>query len=142
MVPLAARDHSRLREAAALRGPAAAPVGRAALLRRLVAGALDRSVEVAATLELRGYANGPPGRAGPAHPSRHDRLLQGVASLVVAAAIIARATGACEFRAYPTLSLDTGVAPLAFAAGLLMAAGLPFARRSAVRTRPWRVARA
>ena len=38
LVPLAAADHARLGEAAALRGPAAAPVGRAALARRLVAG--------------------------------------------------------------------------------------------------------
>ena len=42
MVPLAAADHSRLAEVRALRGPGAAPVGRAALVRRLVAGSLDR----------------------------------------------------------------------------------------------------
>src|SRR5690606_38430839 len=58
LVPLAAADYARLREAAALRGPAAAPVGRAALTRRLVAGSLDHAVDVAATLELRGYARG------------------------------------------------------------------------------------
>ena len=61
LVPLAAADHARLGEAAVLRGPAAAPVGRAALARRLVAGSLDRAVDVAATLELRGYAHGPAG---------------------------------------------------------------------------------
>jgi len=42
LVPLATADHARLRDAQALRGPGAAPVGRAALTRRLVAGSLDR----------------------------------------------------------------------------------------------------
>ena len=35
LVPLAAADHARLGEAAALRGPAAAPVGRAAMARHM-----------------------------------------------------------------------------------------------------------
>ena len=56
MVPLAAADGARLREAAALRGPGAVPVGRAAMARRLVEGSLDRAVDVAATLELRGHS--------------------------------------------------------------------------------------
>jgi len=56
LVPVAVADAARLRDAAQLRGPAAAPVGRATLLRRLMAGSLDRAVDVAATLELRGYA--------------------------------------------------------------------------------------
>jgi len=58
MVPLAAADSARLREAVALRGPAAEPVGRAAMARRLVEGSLDRAVDVAATLELRGHSLG------------------------------------------------------------------------------------
>ena len=57
------RGRPRVREAATLRGPAAAPVGRAALARRLVEGSLDRAVDVAATLELRGHSL--PGRRGP-----------------------------------------------------------------------------
>ena len=72
MVPLAAADYMRLGEAAALRGPAAAPVGRATLARRLVAGSLDRAVDVAATLELRGYAHGAPRASGTRRRSRHD----------------------------------------------------------------------
>src|SRR5207344_36907 len=40
--------------------PVAAPVGRASLARRLLAGSLDRAVDVAATLELRGYSLAPP----------------------------------------------------------------------------------
>jgi energy-coupling factor transport system permease protein len=56
LVPVAAADASRLRDAARLRGPGAAPVGKAPLARRLLAGSLDRAVDVAATLELRGYS--------------------------------------------------------------------------------------
>src|SRR4051794_9588056 len=56
LVPVAAADAARLRDAAGLRGPGAAPVGKAPLARRLLAGSLDRAVDVAATLELRGYS--------------------------------------------------------------------------------------
>jgi energy-coupling factor transport system permease protein len=58
MVPLAAADGARMREAIALRGPGAEPVGRPAMVRRLVEGSLDRAVDVAATLELRGHSLG------------------------------------------------------------------------------------
>ncbi|HEU4393508.1 MAG TPA: energy-coupling factor transporter transmembrane component T, partial [Solirubrobacterales bacterium] len=64
LVPVAAADASRLREAALLRGPGAAEAGRAPLARRLLAGSLDRAVDVAATLELRGYSL--PGRSASA----------------------------------------------------------------------------
>ncbi len=63
LVPVAAADASRLRDAGRLRGPAAAPLGRAALVRRLMAGSLDRAVDVAATLELRGYSLAAPDAA-------------------------------------------------------------------------------
>jgi energy-coupling factor transport system permease protein len=56
LVPVAAADAARLRDAGQLRGPAAAPLGRATMIRRLLAGSLDRAVDVAATLELRGYS--------------------------------------------------------------------------------------
>ena len=64
MVPVAAGDLVRLREAAALRGPGAAPVGRAALARRLVAGSLDRAGEArrgAAARRGRPVGGGAPG---------------------------------------------------------------------------------
>lgn len=63
LVPVAAADAARLRDAGRLRGPAAAPLGRAALIRRLLAGSLDRAVDVAATLELRGYSLAAPDAA-------------------------------------------------------------------------------
>jgi energy-coupling factor transport system permease protein len=127
MVPLAAADHARLSEAAALRGPAAAPVGRAALARRLVAGSLDRAVDVAATLELRGYAYGPPRSPGRPRRSRHDTrfLFAGVA--IAGAGIAGRVAGLGSFDSYPLVSLDHGPATLALAACIPILAALPFA---------------
>jgi energy-coupling factor transport system permease protein len=126
MVPLAAADHARLAEAAALRGPAAAPVGRAALARRLVAGSLDRAVDAAATLELRGYERDAPRSPGPRVPSRHDPILLATACVVIAAAIAGRLVGVGGFDAYPTLALDAGPATVALAAALPLAALVPF----------------
>ena len=116
MVPLAAADYSRLGEAAALRGPGAAPVGRAALARRLVAGSLDRAVDVAATLELRGYARGAPRRAGARRRSRHDAALLRLGARDRRLAIAGVAAGVCDYRSYPSISLDAGPATLALAA--------------------------
>ena len=127
LAPLAAADHDRLHEAAALRGPGAAPVGRAAMVRRLVAGSLDRAVDVAATLELRGYAAGAPGRAArlPRAPGDLAFALSGLVALALA--IAARASGSAGFEAYPSISLDTGLVTLALAAALPLAAAAPLA---------------
>ena len=116
MVPLAAADHARLREAASLRGPAAAPVGRAAMVRRLVAGSLDRAVDIAATLELRGYGHGAPRSAVRPRPGRHSRLFALAGVGVVALAIAAVLAGVAGFDAYPTVSIETDAATVALAA--------------------------
>lgn len=74
LVPVAAADARRLRDAGRLRGPAAAPLGRAVLARRLLAGSLDRAVDVAATLELRGYSLTSPDAARGGVLGRSDRV--------------------------------------------------------------------
>jgi len=115
LVPLAATDYMRLGEAAALRGPAAAPVGRAAMARRLVAGSLDRAVDVAATLELRGYGLGIRSRL-PRHrrePGEGGLLAAGVAGLVAIA--LAAGSGVASFDAYPRVAIDLGPGTLLFA---------------------------
>lgn len=127
MVPLAARDGARLREAAALRGPAAAPVGRAALTRRLVAGSLDRAVDAAATLELRGYSGRAAGRSSRRDRTPRDGVFLAAAVATLAVGIGARLAGIAEFEAYPSLSLDAGPATLAAAAALPAVAAAPFA---------------
>lgn len=130
MVPLAARDHARLREAATLRGPGAAAVGRAATLRRLVAGALDRSVDVAATLELRGYARGAPRRASSPPAGRHSRSFLVAGLALVAYALAARIAGVGEFDAYPVVTLDADLPTLALAVAIPALAATPFALAS------------
>jgi energy-coupling factor transport system permease protein len=127
LVPLAAADYVRLSEAAALRGPGAAAVGRAALARRLVAGSLDRAVDVAATLELRGYARGAPGSARGGRRSRHDRRFLATGLAIATAGLLARVMGVGSFDPYPVIAFDTDASTLALAAFIPVAAAFPFA---------------
>lgn len=143
LVPVAVADAARLRDAGQLRGPAAAPVGRTTLLRRLMAGSLDRAVDVAATLELRGYALEPPRR----HPlvaalsppwggqpfnkrSRYDRRFYSVGAIVLVAAVAGLILGADSFHAYPTIEVGLGPGTVALSA-LIVLAGLAPRRRDA-----------
>lgn len=136
LVPVAAADAARLRDARELRGPAAAPVGRAPLVRRLLMGSLDRAVDVAATLELRGYSLTAPdtARGGPALPrfrfrSRYDARFYAVGMVVLITAIAGEIAGADQFSAYPTISV--GLGPATFAVALVVAlAGLAPWRRN------------
>jgi energy-coupling factor transport system permease protein len=142
MVPLAAADGARLREAAALRGPGAVPVGRAAMARRLVEGSLDRAVDVAATLELRGHSL-------PVRPrmrrerSRDDLPLYATGAALVLAAVAARIAGAGSFQTYPRIEMSTGPLTLALCGALVVLAAVPFMRGRApvrpVRWRRWRL---
>jgi energy-coupling factor transporter transmembrane protein EcfT len=128
MVPLAAADGARLREAVALRGPGAEPVGRAAMARRLVEGSLDRAVDVAATLELRGHslAIRPQPRR---ERSREDLPLYGTGAAIVLAAVAARIAGAGGFDAYPRIEMGAGAITLALCAALIALAAAPFGLR-------------
>ena len=123
LVPLAVADQVRLAEASRLRGPAATPVGRAATARRLLAGSLDRSVDVAATLELRGYSTGGRASAPAGRRSRHDRrfFLGGLA--IIAALALSAISGDSGFTAYPSIEWHIGPATILLSA-LLVGAGL------------------
>ena len=116
LVPVAAADAARLRDAALLRGPGAAAVGKGPLARRLLAGSLDRAVDVAATLELRGYSLGVPSGARRREPSRHDARFYAAGAAVLAAAIAGKLAGADDFHAYPTIVLGFGPATAAVCA--------------------------
>jgi energy-coupling factor transport system permease protein len=128
MVPLAMSDGARLREAATLRGPGAQPVGRAAMSRRLVEGSLDRAVDVAATLELRGHSL-PVRPRMRREPSRDDLPLYATGAALAAAAVAARVAGAGAFETYPRIEVATGALTLALCAALILLAALPFMLR-------------
>jgi energy-coupling factor transport system permease protein len=140
LVPVAAADAARLRDAGRLRGPAAAPLGRATMARRLLAGSLDRAVDVAATLELRGYALERPPRRFPAafwglwarqscrQTSRFDRRFYLAGALVLGSAVAGKFVGADSFGEYPTIEVGLG-APTAGLSVLLLLSGLVPLRR-------------
>jgi energy-coupling factor transport system permease protein len=132
LVPVLARDARRLAEARRTVG--ADGERRVAVLRAVTAGALDRATDVAATLEVRGFALArsgarPPGR----RPwSRHD-LGFAVSTLALAAIGIAAAIGDWgAFQAFPRLGSALGAEPPLLAAALAACVLLPFADRRGV----------
>lgn len=122
LVPLAASDYSRLGEAAGLRGPGSAPVGRATMANRLLAGSLDRAVDIAATLELRGYGQGvpAPARDSSGRRSRFDRRFLVAGSALTALAVGSLASGFGSLEAYPTIEYSLGAASSTMAAAFLL----------------------
>ena len=95
----------------------------------MLAGSLDRAVDVAATLELRGYGlDGAAGRRGPRAAVAPRRAASTrPAAVVLAAAIVAKALGADGFDAYPTVEIGAGPATVVLAAVLLAAVVRPVA---------------
>lgn len=141
LVPVAASDAVRLRDAARLRGPGAAAVGKAPLARRLLAGSLDRAVDVAATLELRGYSLDAPSARARRSRSRYDRRFYAVAAVVLAAAIAGKALGADDFQTYPTVEIGFDPATLALSTLVALSGLAPLRRKGRVSTSS-RIARA
>ncbi len=119
LVPLAATDYARIGEAASLRGPAANPVGRGAMAHRLLAGSLDRAVDVAATLELRGYGLSSGPTRFRAVPSRFDRRfwLAGAGLMVIA--LLELILGSGRFDTYPEIRYSIGAEGLLAAAAFI-----------------------
>jgi energy-coupling factor transport system permease protein len=130
LVPVLARDSRRLADAQRCRpGP---PPSRWLLIRATTSGALDRALDVAAALEVRGYgaARRPP-RMSRAW-SRHDLAFTASAVAIVALAAVARYGGLAPFHAYPSLRMGTGPAAFGLAGAILVVALLPFADRRGV----------
>ena len=102
LAPVLARDALRMSDAARCRPQ---PPARAAVARATLAGALDRAVEVAAALELRGYASA---RRPPRYAtawSRHDVRVAVSAAAIALTAVVTRVAGAGGFEAYPSLEV-------------------------------------
>jgi len=134
LVPVAAADAGRLRDAAALRGPGAAAVGKGPLARRLLAGSLDRAVDVAATLELRGYSLDAPRARNRRARSRYDRRFYAVAALVLVTAIAGKFLGADDFQTYPSIEIGLGPATITMAAVVLLSGLAPLSHGPKSRT--------
>src|SRR3954464_6796984 len=99
LVPVLVRDATRMSEAARCR---ARPAPRSMVARAALASALDRAVDVAAALELRGYGSA----ARPARVrrpwSRHGLRVASAAAALALFAIAMRVLGVGEFEPYPT----------------------------------------
>ena len=124
LAPVLARDALRMGEAASCR---AVPAGRAPVARAALANALDRAVDVAAALEVRGYAGARRPRRARAARSRHDVRVAVAAVAIAAAAVGARLAGAGELEAYPSFSAPVGALDLVLCIVLPLLALAPFA---------------
>ena len=144
LVPVLGRDARRLADARRCR-PGATPKPGAAerlqIVRAVATGALDRALDVAATLEVRGYAT--PAAAGGPGPhrrrrhlrepwSRHDLAFAASACALVVLAGGARLLGIASYDAYPSTSIAAGTSEWLLAAALVVVALLPFADRRGI----------
>jgi len=128
MVPVLIRDSRRLADAQRCRP--GRPPSRLALMRAVSGGVLDRALDVAAALEVRGYgAARRPARGHRPPYGRHDLAFVAAAIGIAGLAVTARIAGLSPFSAYPTLRAPAGAVSLIVAAGLIGVAMAPFANR-------------
>ena len=126
LVPVLARDARRLHDAQRCR--AGAPAPRLAIVRAVASGALDRAVDVAATLEVRGYGAARRRRAPGAAWSRHDLAFAASALALVVIAVLAPVS----FSAAPAFSAPVDGGALGTCAALAACILLPFADRRGI----------
>jgi energy-coupling factor transport system permease protein len=134
MIPVLAADAQRLAEAQRTRpeGTPRGARGRVALLRAVIGGSLDRAMDVAATLEVRGFASA---RRAPrlSRPwSRHDFAFLASTLAILVLALVGRLAGAASFSAYPEVHAPVGAGTIMLCAALVVSALLPFADRRGV----------
>ena len=135
MVPVLARDAQRMEQARRCRPEAGASTTRArlAVVRAVTSGALDRAVDVAATLELRGYATRTPIPREPGEPwSRHDLSVAAAALALLGLGVWGLATGVAEFVPYPLIDMTGGAAPWLLGAAIALIALIPLTSKRGV----------
>lgn len=130
MVPVLLRDSRRLAEAQRCRP--GAPPSRATLLRAATTGVLDRALDVAAVLEVRGYGAGAAPFRRHRPKNRHDVAFTVAAVAVLGLAIAAGPAGLAAFSAYPVVHVGGGPGVWAVAALLVLCGWLPFADRRGI----------
>jgi energy-coupling factor transport system permease protein len=132
LIPVLTRDAERLAEAQRCRPHGGTGTrARVAVVRAVATGALDRALDVAATLEVRGYAvaGRPPRRRGAR--SRHDLALLAAAAALVAITVYAVAAGP-GYDPYDHLALPPAGASLLLSAAVLAVALAPLADRRGI----------
>jgi energy-coupling factor transport system permease protein len=130
MVPVLARDAGRLAEAQRCRPAGTAP--RLAVVRATAANALDRAIDVAATLELRGYGGARRAPRASRPWSRHDLAFTAVALALVVLAVAGELTGITHFATYPRFEVASGPGLVAIAVAIVACALAPFADRRGI----------
>jgi energy-coupling factor transport system permease protein len=137
LVPVLGRDARRLADARRCRpgaSPRPGPAERLQIVRAVATGALDRALDVAATLEVRGYAT--PGAAAPRRLrepwSRHDLAFAASAFGMAALALGARVFDVAAYDAYPFTVVAAGPREWLLAVAFVAVALLPFADRRGI----------
>ena len=128
LVPVLARDAARMSDASRCRPE---PAGRLEVARAALSGSLERAVDVAAALEVRGYSRAVRPARVRRRRSRHDARVLLAAAVIAVGAVALRIAGAGSVQEYPTLAISVGGLELAACAVVLAGAALPFAGRSA-----------
>jgi energy-coupling factor transport system permease protein len=130
MVPVLARDGKRMADAQRCRPGTPAP--RLAVVRAVATSALERAVDVAATLEVRGYGSA---RRAPRQSrpwSRHDLAFASAAVVLFALVAAIPLLGLAPFEPYPTVSAPLGASEIATAVVIVAVSLLPFADRRGI----------
>lgn len=134
LVPVLARDAARLDEARRCRsdGGGEGLRARAGVLRAIAGGSLDRALDVAATLEVRGYGAYGRGQRARAAWSRHDLAFTASAVTLLALSVVVATGLAARFEPYPLLAIDAGAREAVLGALVAVLALLPFADRRGI----------
>jgi energy-coupling factor transport system permease protein len=129
-----ARSSSRAQRVRAASSPTRAQRARmrARLLSAMVGSSLDRAMDVAATLELRGFACAKAAAPAPQPWSRHDFAFAASALGMVALAVLADLGALVPFRAYPHVHIGVGLPLLALCLALAAVALAPLVDRRGI----------
>jgi energy-coupling factor transport system permease protein len=134
LLPVLSADARRLAEAQRCRpdGGAHGARGRLAILRATVSGALERSLDVAAVLEMRGYGSRRRVARERRPRSRHDIAFAAAALALLAIAVLAQLSGDAPFDAYPLVHAPFSPAAFLLAGLFILVAALPFLDRRGI----------
>ena len=125
MIGVLTRDARRMDQARRCRPDGGGSGRRAQLLMvgSVATGALDRAVDVAATLELRGYATRVAPPRGDILPySRADRAVLASALGLLALLVVGAVFGLAQFEPYPRITIVTGLTELLYGGLIVLTA--------------------